>query len=611
MVLFELLTGVRPYQMGSGPPAQLAVEILQAHPLVASSAVDEATAAARGTTARRLRKQLEGDLDGILLRAMSRRPEERYASVGALAEDLRRSLAHEPLQAQADSMPHRLRRFVSRHRGLVVAGALAGVALVTLTVTAVVQARRLAEEKRVAQAEAWSASAVRDFLEDVLSAADPGSEGSKPARDRTVQEAVDAAASRIGSALPDQPRDKISVLLVLAQVYHSLDQSERSMALLEQALAVAQKLEPSPGAQQAKVLVMLSNTAMFAGKFEDALRWLERAEAAFAVAEDQTSENFAQALKIRGNLIRRGNTPDLKAGAALLERSAALFRERYPESGGRLGALFYLAQTLRSANVPARAEAVADEAVEISLKYPRPGYEGPNAYSLRAAIRDSNGKLAEADEDYTRAQEGYQRVIGPDHFLTLQNLGLRGATRLEIGGAREAALAEIEASAHGLGRVRRDSHTHAQSLERLGVAYVRVGLFEAAIKPLEGARAIWAKRNDSLLRTGPTLALAEVRGALGQDAQARALLDEALAVRQSSPKNAVLPEGDVHLVPGPARDRAGRDRRSPHVARAGAQPVRVGQPRGPDPPCSRRVREDAPRARRGTEQRGADRVRSV
>ena len=178
-------------------------------------------------------------------------------------------------------MPHRLRRFVSRHRGLVVAGAVVAVALVALTVTAVVQARRLGEEKRVAQAEARSASAVRDFLEDVLSAADPGSEGSKPARDRTVQEAVDAAAARIGSALPDQPRDKISVLMVLAQVYHSLDQSERSMALLEQALAVAQKLEPRPAAEQAKILAMLSNTAMFAGKFEDAERWLERAEAAF------------------------------------------------------------------------------------------------------------------------------------------------------------------------------------------------------------------------------------------------------------------------------------------------------------------------------------------
>src|SRR5262249_20014969 len=155
-----------------------------------------------------------------------------------------------------------------------------------------------------------------------------------------------------------------------------------------------------------------------------------------------------------------------------------------------------------------------------------------------------------ADEDFARAQDGYLRAIGPDHFLTLQNLGLRGATRLDMGGQREAALADIEASAQGLGRVRRDSHTHAQSLERVGVAYLRAGLFEPAIKPLEDARAIWAKRKEHLLRTGPTLALAEARGALGQYAEARLLLDEALAVRQSSPKTAVLPEGDVHLVRG-------------------------------------------------------------
>ena len=66
------------------------------------------------------------------------------------------------------------------------------------------------------------------------------------------------------------------------------------------------------------------------------------------------ANGIPQALKIRGNLIRRGNNPDLKTGAAVLERSAALFRERHPESGGRLGALFYLAQTLRSSNLPAR-----------------------------------------------------------------------------------------------------------------------------------------------------------------------------------------------------------------------------------------------------------------
>ncbi|RPH69213.1 MAG: serine/threonine-protein kinase [Myxococcaceae bacterium] len=550
VVLFELLTGVRPYQVTGGSPAQLAVEILQARPLLPSATVDEHVAELRATSVRGLRRRLERDLDGILLRALSRRPEDRYPGVEALAEDLRRSLAREPLQAQAGSLPHRVRSFVARHLALVLAASLGVLTLVALAVVAVVQARGLAEEKHIAEAQARSATAVRNFLEDVLAAADPGSGGSKPARERTVQEAVDAAAARIGSALPDQPREKVSILITLSQVYESLDQSDRSLALLGQALEVARKLEPVPGPEQAIVLARLANTAMFAGKFEEAQRWLEQAEVAFAATGDQTSEHFAQALKIRGNLTRRGNNPDLKAGAAQLERAAALFRERYPDSSGRLGTLFYLAQTLRSASAPARAEAVADEAVEISLKYPRPGFEGSNAYSLRAVIRDSNGKLTEAEADYAKAHEGYLRALGPNHFLTLQNMGLRGATRLELGGSLEEALAEIETSAQGLGRVRRDSHTHAQALERMGTSYVRIGRFEEAIRPLEQARAIWAARNDSLLRTGATLALAEARGALGQEAQARALLDEALAVRQSSPRTASHPEGDVYLVKG-------------------------------------------------------------
>ncbi len=59
-----------------------------------------------------------------------------------------------------------------------------------------------------------------------------------------MQEAVDAAAARIGSALDDQPREKVSVLVTLAGIYSSLDMPDRSIALLEQALAVAGKSEP-------------------------------------------------------------------------------------------------------------------------------------------------------------------------------------------------------------------------------------------------------------------------------------------------------------------------------------------------------------------------------
>jgi len=550
VVLFELLTGGRPYHLDGGTPAELASAILATEPLRPSAAVAEGAAAARSTTPARLQRRLSGDLDSILLRTLSKQPAARYTTPGALAEELRRSLEGVPLQARAPSRIYRLERFVFRHRWVVLGSVAVAGALVASTTVAVVQARRAAAQEQVARAEARSAGAVRDFLIDILSAADPARPGKRPPRETTIQEAVDAAAARIGVALDDQPREKVSVLVTLAGIYSSLDMADRSLALLEQALAVAEKSEKVPNAEQAAVLVEMANAAMFAGRFEQARTWLDRVDPIFAALGDSTSEQYAQALKIRGNLVRRGNAPDLKAGAALLERAVAIFRERYPDSDGRLGALFYLAQTLRAANAPARAEAVADEAVAVAQRRTQVGYELPNAFSLRAVIRDSNGKLAEAESDFVAAQEGYERTTGPTHFLTLQNEGLRGMTLLELGGRRDEALKHVEASAEALARGRPGSNTHAQAVERLGTAYLRVGRFQRAIPVLEEARRLWGQRGETMYRVGPTLALAEARAEMGEDAAARSLLDEALGVLQGSPRVAILAEGDVHLVRG-------------------------------------------------------------
>ena len=550
VVLFELLTGGRPVQLPGSSGPELAAAILASTPLPPSEAVSEVAAQARGTTAAKLRRRLAGDLDSIVLRALAKQQQARYASAEAFADDLRRSLDLQPLQAQADSRWHRVQRFVSRRRWVVLGSAAVGSALVVSTTAAVVQARRAGMETQLAQTEARNARAVRDFLSEVLSAADTQVPGSRPASERTVREAVDAAAARIGSALGDQPHEKVSVLVTLAGVYSSLDMADRSLTLLQQALEVAEKAQRVPNADEALVLTELADAAMFAGRFDEAKQWVDRAEPVFVALGDESSEMFAQALKIRGNLVRRGNTPDLRAASVLLERSAALFRERYPESDGRLGALFYLAQNFRVSNVPGRAEAIADEAVAVATRRSRVGYELANAFSLRAVIRDSNGKLAEADADFAEAQTGYARTTGPTHFLALQNQGLRGMTVLEIGGRRDQALAQVEESAGALARVRRGSNTHAQAVERLGLAYLRTGRFQRAIPALEESRALWAQRGETVLRVAPTVGLAEARAALGEHAVARGLLDEALSVVQRSPRTAVAPEGDVHLLKG-------------------------------------------------------------
>jgi serine/threonine protein kinase len=85
VLLFQLLTGARPYLLRRASAAELEEAILNAPPLRPSAAV----------ASRRLRRQLAGDLDTIVGRALRKPPEERYGSVGALADDIERHLRGE------------------------------------------------------------------------------------------------------------------------------------------------------------------------------------------------------------------------------------------------------------------------------------------------------------------------------------------------------------------------------------------------------------------------------------------------------------------------------------------------------------------------------------
>ena len=182
VLLYVLLGGPNPAAGTSGSAAELIKVIVE-------------TEAPRLSDVAPNGKALRGDLDNIVAKALKKRPEERYASVTAFADDLRRYLNREPVSARPDTLLYRTTRFVQRRAGAVAAAA--GVALLVGTLIAVYTSR-LASERDRARLEADKSAKMSELLTSLLTGADPNA-----TRDRepTVRNILDAGAERVQKEL--------------------------------------------------------------------------------------------------------------------------------------------------------------------------------------------------------------------------------------------------------------------------------------------------------------------------------------------------------------------------------------------------------------------------
>ncbi|HEX5633657.1 MAG TPA: serine/threonine-protein kinase, partial [Gemmatimonadales bacterium] len=166
VLLYLLLSGRHPTASERRTTAEHLRGVLETEPSRLSATITTDAATVRGGSPERLRRLYAGDLDNIAAKALKKRPEERYATVGALADDIRRYLAHEPVAARRDSWGYRARKFVRRNRLPVAATAVGLGALV-------VAAGRERTLRARAESAARTALAVQEYLVEVFGAADP------------------------------------------------------------------------------------------------------------------------------------------------------------------------------------------------------------------------------------------------------------------------------------------------------------------------------------------------------------------------------------------------------------------------------------------------------
>ncbi len=162
VILYQLLTGELPFesrQLRSSSYEELRRRLRDIEPARPSIRLrtlgDGATASAksRASDPRSLRRQLEGDLDAITMKALEKERDRRYGTPSELAADIGRHLRHEPVLARAPSQVYRIQKYIRRHRiGAAVASGLA-LLLVGFAATMAVQTRRIARARHEAEVQ--------------------------------------------------------------------------------------------------------------------------------------------------------------------------------------------------------------------------------------------------------------------------------------------------------------------------------------------------------------------------------------------------------------------------------------------------------------------------
>lgn len=263
-VLFELLAGRGPWRFGDAAPLPTVLRrLLHEEPPLPSTIADGSAVGAA---------QIAGDLDAIVSKAMRRTPADRYASVQAMAEDVRRHLSFRPVQARAGATGYRLRRYLRRNRWGVVAAATICAVLLAGTAGVVWQARKAADERALARAEAERLEAVNQAMMLMFRDASDASQ----LESITVRELIDDTTKRMAGSLSAGSRNSAATVGALADLYQIVENNVDAKRLLTTALA--RGIGSGDPAGSARLKLKLATILVEERQFDHAQRLLNEAE---------------------------------------------------------------------------------------------------------------------------------------------------------------------------------------------------------------------------------------------------------------------------------------------------------------------------------------------
>lgn len=381
-----------------------------------------AVAEARHTNVDRLRRELKGDLDWIVMKALEPDRRRRYETVSALVADIERFLMHQTVSARPPTAAYRLEKFIRRNRVPVALASAAVLALVLSTAFAVTGMVRATRAERKAASEAAAAQQVSNFMVDVFKV-DRGDLGR--ADQITARELLDRGARRSELVLAQQPVLRAKMMYAIGRAYASLGLYEVAIAQFDRALksriSALGPDDPSVAEAEAAIGSAKASFGDFDGADQHYAKALAIRIATAGPADTATASVLAGLGALRWRQGRHEEAESLykraiKVDESTPENSAALSRDL-----GGLGIVYWAQGKF------ADAEPVMRKG--LSMREKDLGPDHPDLAPLMnnlGGVYWSQKRYADALPLYERTRRIYERTLDPTHpnmASILNNIG--------------------------------------------------------------------------------------------------------------------------------------------------------------------------------------------
>lgn len=458
VILYELLSGKRLYRFETRSHMEIYRRVVEEEPEKPSTVIMKEQDV---ETSEKLRKELRGDMDNIVLRTLRKEPQQRYPSAEALSQDIQRFLDGQPVLARKGTWGYRTTKYIKRNKYALAAALAAVLVLIGFSAVTMVQNVRISEqrdaaerEKRKAELEKQKAEKVTQFLVDSFNVNDPAeAKGNK----LTADQILERGSKRIRDELKDQPEVQAKLFDTVGNIYLDLHEYDQAQDSLVSALEIRKRLHGEVDPEVAQSMSDLGTLLLGQGKYDEAEK-LERDALAIryklygkehveiasslnhiaiilnekgqlAEAEKLDREALAMKRKLLGE-------EDVSVSAAMnnlavvlqsegkLEDALSLFRQSYAIDLKVLGRehpqvtddMNNLARLLRDMGQIPEAEKMLREALAVTRKlFGNENSDVATVISNLGSVLEDQGKFAEAEKMYREALAIDRKKLGEEH----------------------------------------------------------------------------------------------------------------------------------------------------------------------------------------------------